>query len=133
MERNYRVYTDADHRAIAGLSMGGGQALTIGLANLDRFRYVLGFSAAIGGQFADPEQTLQKVLANTGYVNNRLKLLWLSVGRQDFLYQANKQFAAQLSGGGIRVTYRESEGAHVWSVWRNNLHETLPLLFTSRR
>jgi len=133
VERKYRVYADADHRAIAGLSMGGGQALTIGLANLDRFRYVLGFSAAIGGQFANPDETLARVLARPDYVNDRLKLLWMSVGRQDFLYQANKQFAEQLKAGGITLTYRETEGAHVWSVWRNNLHDAAPLLFVKRR
>ncbi len=133
VERKYRVHADADHRAIAGLSMGGGQALIIGLANLDRFRYVLGFSAAIGGQFANPDQTLARVLAKPAYVNDRLKLLWMSVGRQDFLYQANKQFAEQLRAGGIALTYRETEGAHVWSVWRNNLHDAAPLLFVNRR
>jgi enterochelin esterase-like enzyme len=129
VERNYRVAADADHRAIAGLSMGGGQALTIGLANTDRFHYVLGFSAAIGGQFVNADQTLQQILPTASVINRRVKLLWMSVGRQDFLYQANKQFSAQLSTGGINVTYRETEGAHVWSVWRRNLLQTAPLLF----
>ena len=76
---------DADHRAIAGLSMGGGQALTIGLANIDRFRYVLGFSAAVGGQFVSPEETLQKARASSRSLNSRLKLLWMSVGTAGLL------------------------------------------------
>ena len=68
VEKTYRVYNDADHRAIAGLSMGGGQALRIGLENPDVFHWVLGFSAAIGGQFGDTEQLLQKVVADpAGY------------------------------------------------------------------
>ncbi len=58
VERTYRVRADAQHRAIAGLSMGGGQALSIGLAHPDRFAYVLGYSAAVGGQFADMDETL---------------------------------------------------------------------------
>src|SRR5512145_1584114 len=49
VERSYRVYPDADHRAIAGLSMGGGQALSIGLKHPDLFHYILGYSAAVGG------------------------------------------------------------------------------------
>ena len=130
VEKNYRVHADADHRALAGLSMGGGQALTIGLANSDRFRYVLGFSAAIGAPFADPEPPLRKAVAARDELNRRLKLLWISCGREDFLYQSNRQFVDGLTAGGVKVTYRETEGAHVWSVWRKNLNEAAPQLFS---
>ncbi len=133
IERRYRVYSDPDHRAIAGLSMGGGQALTIGLANPTRFHYVLGFSAAVGGQFVDPGPVLHQVTAAPAAVNGRLKLLWMSVGREDFLYQANRQFADDLQSAGVKVTYRETAGSHVWSVWRANLNETAPMLFRGRR
>jgi len=133
VEKNYRVRADADHRAVAGLSMGGGQALTIGLANTDRFRYVLGFSAAIDGQFVSSESTLRRALAAPADMNRRLKLLWISCGREDFLYQANRQFVDRLVAGGVKVTYRETDGSHVWSVWRKNLHEAAPLLFSDRR
>ena len=133
VEKRYRTASGADQRAIAGLSMGGGQALTIGLANTERFHYVLGFSAAIGGQFASSEPTLQTARRSSALINSRLKLLWISVGRQDFLYQANKQFSDALTAAGVKVTYRETEGAHVWSIWRKNLNETLPLLFRPSR
>jgi len=133
VQRNYRVFADADDRAIAGLSMGGGQALSIGLSNLDRFHYVLGFSAAVGGQFISAEPILKNALLSTATTNKRLRLLWISCGRQDFLYEANRQFSQTLTSNGIKVLYRETEGAHVWSVWRNNLQEALPLLFTSRQ
>jgi len=133
VDKRYRTLPNADHRAIAGLSMGGGQALTIGLANTDRFRYVLGFSAAIGGQFVSSEETLKTARASSALINSRLKLLWISIGRQDFLYQANKRFSDELAAAGVRATYRETEGTHVWSIWRKNLNETLPMLFTNRR
>ena len=133
VERTYRTAPGADNRAIAGLSMGGGQALTIGLANTDRFGYVLGFSAAVGGQFANPDATLQKARESSALLNSRLKLLWISVGRQDFLYQGNKAFSEALTAAGIKVNYQETEGAHVWSVWRKNLNDTLPLLFNKGR
>jgi enterochelin esterase family protein len=113
--------------------MGGGQAITIGLENSDRFGYVLGFSAAVGAPFVDPEPTLQKALAARDVLNHRIKLLWLSCGREDFLYQSNRQFADRLMSGGVKVNYRETEGAHVWSVWRRNLNETVPLLFSNQR
>jgi enterochelin esterase-like enzyme len=133
VERNYRVIANADHRAIAGLSMGGGQALSIGLNHLDVFRWVLGFSAAIGGQFINTEETLHTVLSDPAAANRRLRLLWVSCGKQDFLYQANRQFVDTLTAKGVKVTYREPEGSHVWSVWRKNLTETVPMLFSTRR
>lgn len=133
VERNYRVYTDADQRAIAGLSMGGGQALSIGLARTDLFHYVLGFSGAVGSPFMNAETEFGEALSKPEVLNSRLRLLWVSCGKQDFLYQANRQFADMLKGKGVNVLFRETEGSHVWSVWRNYLHETAPMLFTDLR
>jgi enterochelin esterase-like enzyme len=132
VERNYRVIADADHRAIAGLSMGGGQALSIGLTHPDLFHYVLGFSAAIGGQFLDIDETVKAVLANPASANAKYRLLWISAGKQDFLFGADQQLAKVLTRGGVKNTYRETEGAHVWSVWRNNLNDSARLLFRAR-
>ncbi len=132
VERRFRVIADADHRAIAGLSMGGGQALTIGMAHLDLFHYVLGYSAAVSGQFMKADEEFGNVLANPAETNAKLRLLWISCGKQDFLYQANRQFAERLKAKGVKLMYRETEGAHVWSVWRNNLNDSAPLLFTRR-
>ena len=129
VEKNYRVVPNANHRAIAGLSMGGGQALAIGLAHLDRFHYVLGYSAAVSPQFMDADAVFHDALADPAGINKRLRLLWLSYGRQDFLYEANRQFAGSLQSKGVKVMVRETEGAHVWSVWRNNLNESAALLF----
>jgi len=52
---------------------------------------------------------------------------------RDFLYQANRHFVDMLKGKGVKVLYRETEGSHVWSVWRNYLNETAPMLFTDLR
>lgn len=132
VERNYRVRADADHRAIAGLSMGGGQALMIGLAHPDLFHYVLGYSAAVGGPFNDVQESFKEPLANPSRVNANLRLLWVSCGKQDFLYRANQEFVKALDAKGIKNMFRETEGTHVWSVWRNNLNETAPMLFRGR-
>lgn len=86
-------------------------------------------SAAIGGQIGNTEAGLQKVLSNPGAVNDKLRLLWVSCGRDDLLFQNNRQFVETLTSKGIKVTYRETDGAHVWSVWRRNLFEIAPLLF----
>jgi enterochelin esterase-like enzyme len=133
VERNYRVHADADHRAIAGLSMGGGQALSIGLARTDLFHYVLGFSGAVGGPFMNAEAEFSEALSKPEILNSRLRLLWVSCGKQDFLYQANRQFVDMLKSKGVKVLFRETEGSHVWSVWRNYLYETAPMLFTDLR
>jgi enterochelin esterase-like enzyme len=130
VERKYRVHADADDRAIAGLSMGGGQALSIGLARTDLFHYVLGFSGAVGGPFMNAEAEFSKALLKPEILNSRLRLLWVSCGKQDFLYQANRQFVDLLRGKGVKVLFRETEGSHVWSVWRNYLNVTAPMLFT---
>jgi enterochelin esterase family protein len=129
VERNYHVLANADNRAIAGLSMGGGQALSIGLMHPELFHYVLGFSAAIGGQFLNIDETIRPLLANPAAANAKFRLLWISVGRQDFLFGPDQQLAKTLTDGGVKNTYRETEGAHVWSVWRNNLNEAATLLF----
>jgi enterochelin esterase-like enzyme len=133
VERNYRVQTDADHRAIAGLSMGGGQALSIGLNNLDLFHYVLGFSSAIGGQIMDMNETFKPVMTNPAAANQKLRLFWVSCGKQDFLYKGSLDFVNTLKEKGINIYFRETEGAHVWSVWRNNLNEAAPMLFAGGR
>lgn len=130
VERKFRVLADADHRAIAGLSMGGGQALTIGLKHPELFHYVLGYSAAVGMQFMNADEEFGNVLANPAEANAKLRLLWISCGKQDFLYAANRHLADILKAKGVKLTYRETEGAHVWSVWRNNLNDSAPLLFT---
>jgi enterochelin esterase-like enzyme len=133
VEREFRVVADADHRAIAGLSMGGGQSLSIGLDHMDVFHWVLGFSAAIGGQFLDQQKTFAQALADPAAVNRKLHLLWISAGRQDFLHQADQQLAESFQAKGIHLIWKETEGAHVWSVWRHNLNDTAPMLFTSWR
>ena len=110
VERTYRVKQGAQHRAIAGLSMGGGQALTIGLANPRLFGYVLGYSAAVGGQFGNIDETLFDS-PRPPRPPTQFRLVWVGCGRQDFLFNNNKQFVDALTSRGVKVTYRETEGA----------------------
>lgn len=130
VEKEFRTIPDADHRAIAGLSMGGAQSLLIGLTHLDLFHYVLGFSAALGGPFLDIDAQLKDVYADPEAVNQQLRLLAFFCGRQDFVHAGNVAFDQSLSQHHIKHNYTETEGAHVWSVWRANLETTLPLLFS---
>jgi enterochelin esterase-like enzyme len=127
VETQYRVYTDRDRRAIAGLSMGGGQSLGIGLAHPELFSYVAGFSAALRPpEFA---KTFAGIAADPQATNKKLHLLWIGCGNQDSLFANSKAFSQFLEERKIKHVFRESPGAHTWIVWRRYLNEVAPLLF----
>jgi enterochelin esterase family protein len=127
VEKSFRVSNHADDRAIMGLSMGGAQALRIGLANLDTFHWIVGLSSAlIGDSVAAP---FAKVLSDSVKVNHTVRLLYLTIGKDDGLATGNRAFDAALTKAGIKHIYREGDGAHWWRVWRHNLYDIAPLLF----
>lgn len=125
VESCYRVKKGQENRAIAGLSMGGGQALTVGLKHLDAFAWIGGFSSAAGGL----DDTLTKIGENADKTNEQIKLLWIAIGKDDFLLQRNHEFTDALKKNNIEFTYLETEGSHQWSVWRGYLAQFMPLLF----
>jgi enterochelin esterase family protein len=127
VERDFRVSTNPDDRAIMGLSMGGAQALKIGLDNLDTFHWVIGLSAALVGR--DPTAPFADVLADPAAANGKLKLLRLTTGRSDGLLAANQRFDEALTRAGIRHTFGTTEGGHWFRVWRRDLYEIAPVLF----
>jgi len=124
VQKHYHVSSDRKDRAIAGLSMGGGQALTVGLGNLELFGWVGAFSSAI------PEgKKLDRLLAEPESINDKLELLWLGCGRNDFLFQANQKFLGRLSDEKIKHVPHITDGAHEWRIWRRYLNDFVPLLF----
>ena len=124
VERAYHVAREPAQRAIAGLSMGGGQSLTIGLSHLDRFAWVGAFSASA------PEETVASAfLANPAAANAKLRLLWLACGRDDALHTRNEDFVAKLKTAGIAHDWFLTTGNHSWPVWRGYLVDFLPRLF----
>lgn len=125
VEKGYRVKTGREDRAIAGLSMGGAQALNVGLTNLDKFAWIGSFSAGGG----NAEQTLSALLADPKGANEKLKLLWIGCGKEDRSFAGSQRLAETLTKHGIRHTFRATEGEHTWIVWRDYLHELLPQLF----
>ncbi|WP_161604229.1 esterase [Roseiconus nitratireducens] len=130
VERKYRVRTSPKDRAIAGLSMGGGQAITIGLTHLDRFSVIASFSGAvpIDKDGTEAEQ-LSEVLARADDVNQALDLFWIGCGKDDFLIERNQNFVRLLQEQGINHQFRLSEGVHNYHVWRQYLTSLLPALF----
>jgi putative heme-binding domain-containing protein len=125
VESTYRVRTDAAGRAVAGLSMGSAQALGVGLRHTDQFAWIGAFSGALTRN--DP--AVAGLQADPGRANERLKLLWLAIGKEDSGVQRKRDLDAALKEMGVRHEYHETEGAHRWSVWRHYLAEFLPRLF----
>jgi enterochelin esterase family protein len=131
IDSTYRVHADREHRAIAGLSLGGGQSLAIGLSHTESFSRVAGFSSAMGAG-NNPETggvDFDQVLADAASINGDLELLWVGCGFEDTLFESNKAFSDQLSEHGIEHVFRATEGAHTYPVWQRYLHEVAPQLF----
>lgn len=123
VEENYSVAADREHRALAGLSMGGGQTLNFGLANLDTFAWVAGFSSApntlpAGETISDPAQAKEK-----------LKLLWISCGDADRLMNISERYHQALVEMGIPHVWYVEPGGHTWEVWKNDLYHLSQRLF----
>ncbi len=124
VETLYRVEREPKNRAIAGLSMGGGQSLSVGISNLNRFSWIGAFSAA------PPESNrVDPIIADATAMNGKISLLWIAVGKEDFLREKNETFVAQLNKAGIKHEWLLTEGGHSWPVWRQYLTEFLPKLF----
>ena len=127
IDSHFRTISDRDHRALAGLSMGGAQAFRIGFNHLDQFAFIGAFSPAI--DIADPGKDYDGILANPAKLNQQLRLLWLGIGTEDFLHTAVKESHETLEKAGIKHVWMESGGAHVWTVWRKYLADFAPRLF----
>jgi enterochelin esterase family protein len=155
VEKNYRVLAGRENRAIAGLSMGGSQTLNIALPNLEKFGYVGVFSSGLlnvfgrqppgaGGPPAASTSTqitpagetwLKQHQAKLDDANLKkgLKLLWVGIGKDDFLLSTSRSTLELLKQHGYMPVSRESEGGHTWINWRNYLREFAPQLFQAKR
>jgi enterochelin esterase-like enzyme len=124
VESHYSVRTDREGRALAGLSMGGGQALGIGLKHLDQFAWIGGFSSALfGGRdlVSDPAEAAKKI-----------RLLWLSCGDRDRLMDGSKAFHTALEEKKVPHVWHVDSGDHEGKVWRNDLFLLSQMLFRDK-
>jgi enterochelin esterase-like enzyme len=132
VEGDYRADPRAEKRAIVGLSMGGGQSLTIGLGNPSVFKWVGAFSSAAPEK--DLETTFSEIIRDPAV---RPHLIWIAIGREDTvaehgrptLLKRNQEFHAWLDKEGIAHTWTLSDGGHEWPVWRSYLPQFLELIF----
>jgi enterochelin esterase-like enzyme len=123
VDSHYNVAKGRENHAIAGLSMGGLETLTVGLHHTDQFAWIAGMSSAIQGE------RLDEVFPNVDAKKANLKLFWVSCGTSDGLITPNRAFIAWARGKGFDVDAVETPGAHTWVVWRDNLIHIAPLLF----
>ncbi len=131
VESNFRVKTDANSRALAGLSMGGLQTLHAGIKNTDLFAYLGVFSSgwfANNTKLSDPQYDFMK--KNAATINNNVKQFWISMGgKEDIAYNNCKIMLSKFDEMNIKYNYSEYRGGHSWPVWRNNLYNFAQLLF----
>jgi enterochelin esterase-like enzyme len=136
IESNFRVKQGAENRAIAGLSMGGGQAFYTGLRNMDVFANVGIFSTGLFGGINsptnvefNPETAIPGILTNPQLFNKSLKVFYISVGEQDQRIEFTKKLIQTFNSKGLNVVFETFPGDHEWQVWRKSLHGFAQKLF----
>ena len=127
IEKTYKVSRKPDDRAIAGLSMGGGQTINLALGKPELFRYVALMSPAASGRVAE---FYPAVARSPDTYNKQFKVFWIGVGKDDGLTgPGDHAFVEALKKHGVKQTFVVSPGRHEWTVWRHHLAQVAPLLF----
>lgn len=133
IDKQFRTVPDREHRAMAGLSMGGFQSFQIAMSNIDKFAYVGGFS---GGGFIQQGEDFTKmyngVWSDVSAFNQKMKLVYLSIGTAEptNMYQTVNSFHKEMEKNGIKHLYYESPGtSHEWLTWRRSLNQFATYLF----
>jgi enterochelin esterase family protein len=129
IDANYRTMPDRDNRAMAGLSMGGGQTLQITSKNLGLFAWIGSFSAPLRN--FDVKTSMNGVLNDAPAFNKRVRLLWIGSGTgETAMHEAASQLHTSLEAAGIKHVVFESAGtSHEWQTWRRSLNDFAPRLF----
>ena len=130
IDATYRTLADRDHRAMAGLSMGGGQTLQITLTHLDKFSWIGSFSSPLRGG-PDLKTAYGGAFADAAAFNKKVHLLWFGAGTgEERMLKPALAMHETLEKAGIKNVFYQSPGtAHEWQTWRRDLHEFAPLLF----
>lgn len=135
IDSNFRTIPDRDHRAMAGLSMGGMQTFQVTFDHLDLFSYIGGFSGAagvLGNQKLDPKTAFHGALADPADFAKRVHLLWLGVGTEEpeRMRTGIQRLHASFQEANIPHVFYESPGtSHEWQTWRRDLKDFAPRLF----
>lgn len=132
IESNFRVYTDRENRAMAGLSWGGLQTFNITLNNLDKFAYIGGFSGAGQIDLNNLDQAYNGVFKDAKAFNEKVRVFFLGIGSEE-RPERTRNLSNGLKAAGINNIYYESPGtAHEFLTWRRCLNEFAPLIFKKK-
>jgi enterochelin esterase-like enzyme len=132
VEARYRVVPTQPNRAVAGLSMGGGETLRLAPRNIDKFAYIgvfsMGWHDHINPDFETRNE--EKFFDSPEKTNKLVKLFWIGCGKNDLLIgDGDRRLSDLLTRRGIKHEYHETEGAHTWIEWRAYLRDFAPRLF----
>lgn len=132
IDSTYRTIPDREHRAMAGLSLGGTQTWEITQAHLDLFAYIGSFSAPFG--YPKVPSGFNGLLGDPAAFARQVKVLFVSYGTAgDLASRGSRAFHQALEGAGVKHVYYESPGTgHEWQTWRRSLHQFAPLLFQNQ-
>lgn len=127
VESDFKVAKTPEKRAIAGLSMGGGQSIHLAFSRPELFHYVVLMSPAADGKV---DQAYPEFFRDSAAANRHFKLLWLGATKSDWITGAgDAAFDSLLTHRGIKHVYQLGEGRHEWTIWRHHLRDVAPLLF----
>ncbi|HEY1309037.1 MAG TPA: alpha/beta hydrolase-fold protein [Vicinamibacterales bacterium] len=144
VQNNYRVLTDRNHTAIAGLSMGGSQTLNVAIPHLEKFAYIGVYSSGLLGAFPIPGrggapaapvagpgewETRNAKQLDDASLKKGLRVLWFATGKDDFLLNTTTATVDLFKKHGFSPVFKESAGGHTWLNWRDYLSEFAPMLF----
>jgi enterochelin esterase family protein len=127
IDKNYRTIANRESRAIGGFSRGGGQTLRTAFWNMDKFAWICCYSAYLPP--AEIESSYQTLVSNPDNTNKQLKLFWVSVGTEDFLYNSTAEFLNYLTSKKIKYKSLITGGGHTWMNVKTYVAESVPLLF----
>ncbi len=127
IEKNYRTISNRNSRAIGGFSRGGGQTLRTAFSNTDKFSWICCYSAYLSPQEMDSRY--KNLVDNPAKTNKDLKLLWVSVGSDDFLYKSTVEFVDYLKAKNVNHKSLITGGGHTWMNVKDYMAQTIPLLF----
>ena len=134
IDNNFRTIPDKQHRALSGLSMGGGQSFFVGLQHTELFSYIGVFSTGVFGGIRetksfDAEAAMPGLVSQHDKYNKALKLFYISVGTDDPRLSSTQKAVADMRQSGLAITFNTFPGDHEWQVWRKSLHDFAQKLF----
>ncbi|MFC5409248.1 alpha/beta hydrolase-fold protein [Larkinella bovis] len=127
VEKTYRTIANRENRAIGGFSRGGGQTLRTAFNHMDKFAWVCSYSSYLSP--TEMDKSFPHITSSPANTNKQLKLFWVSVGSDDFLYQGTVEFMDYLKAKKVNFKSLITDGGHTWMNVKKYVAETAPLLF----